>query len=439
MPETAVIEPLGAEALGGAAKAMLDGYDAGTGHWRFPRVGSFWQVIDEAHRRGHFGAGRRVAVIDGDFDWRIPALAAAAGRPPAAATDPSDPATVHGTVVALLILTVAPAVALDLHATAGPVGMDPPKVIAALAAIAASDADIACLSLGVKVAPTLRAAPSPDRQSPLFAGCRLPATCLCRAADGLVRPGRAVVAAIGNAEGSSYCPAIAPGVTGIGFLLDRRVVTGGAEAAWFEPPSFSQSADAAFNVMQPAEVVGSSFAAPLVAAALALDLDIAELPAMLAAVPLGGDADSYLAVAQQGDGAPDPQFDALVVAQYDAALAQFPHAALALDGEHWCIGCALFGLNLFINGGLALLRSGDLDRAEAMLRTARRLSPADPHAAANLGRLLLTRALAAESGQADFAADLAAEALAHYDHAIAMRPDHRDYDDARAAAASLAT
>ncbi len=419
------IQLLGAEALSGSADAMLAGYDAVTGDWQFPRSGSFWDVIAEAHRRGERGAGRRVAVIDGAFDLGIAALARTAGQPHESSAT-ADPAAVHGTVAALLVLTIAPGAALDLYPVTGPAGITPQAIVAALDAVAQSSADVTCLSLGIRSPPDIRTAPATDASAPVYSGCPMPDACLCRAAVAAAGPDRAVIAAIGNARNSVYCPAIAPGVAGIGFLLDRRVVTDGAETAWLAQPDFPQSPDAVFNIMQPADVLGSSFAAPLVAGAVALGLEIAELPAMLAAVRMGGDADGFLAVALEGG--PDPEFDALVIARYAAALAAFPHTDEALAGEHWCIGCALFGLNLFINGGMAMIRVGDLDRAEVLLRTARRLSPADPHAAANLGRVLLNRG--GESGQA-----FAAEALQLYDHAIAARPGYRGYDAARAEAA----
>ena len=66
------------------------------------------------------------------------------------------------------------------------------------------------------------------------------------------------------------------------------------------------------------------------------------------------------------------------------------------------------------------------------MRIALAVAPASPHASANLATCLLIRAgeIADDTGT-----DLMRESVALFDQAIALRPDYRGYDQARASAA----
>ncbi|WP_376095367.1 S8 family serine peptidase [Roseomonas sp. CCTCC AB2023176] len=428
-----------------AADALMAGYDADRHDWRFPRSGEFWETVAEAHRRGLTGRGRRAAVIDTAFDLDVPRLAAAAGGAVRQAARAGEP-TAHGTAVALLILTAAPDAELDLYEVTVRGRPDPRAVRAALDRVSASDAAVACLSLGMPVPfeEVLTETPiplSPAAEDPLGflqdlranAGaqtlrpkaCPLPAACLCRPAERAAGGGRIVVAAAGNDAACTACPAIAEGVVAVGFKRVRRAPgSEGGETAELTEPSYSQTPHMDLSLMQPEDVLGSSFAAPLAAGAALLGLDAEALPGMVRAARLGGTATSLLQV-DHGEPGLHRVAAQEMLALFATAVNAFPHLAALEGSDHWCVGCSLFGRSLFINAGLAFHLRGSADVAERLLRIGRRIAPEDPHAAANLATTLLRKAKA-----------LGEEALTLYDEAIARRPGERLYDEARAWAAA---
>ena len=418
-----------------AAASLLARYDRTASAWDIPQRGEFWDIVAQAHARGQNGAGQRIAIIDSAFDLSIAQLAGATMRQRGRFGESSD----HGTAVALLVLAVAPVAQLDLYEVAVDGRPDVRAIRVALRAVAQSGVDTVCMSIAVPVARgDLRVLPLDD-----LAGTGLPAivdalaasggrytveldacplsVCLCSEARAL--GGATIFAASGNDATCLSCPAVAGGVVSTGFQLEARtIVEGDIENAAALPPSYSQAEIVDVLIRQPADVLGSSFATPLAAGLAALGLDRAALPAMLASARLGSYGDLLLARAREGG------LDAGVTAQmlgiYDAATRGFGHSG---EPGHWCVGCALLGTTLFTNAGLAFYGAGELVRAEGLLRTARQIAPSSADAAANLARALIARLDAGEAG-------LAAEALALYDHAIALRPGYRGYDRMRAVA-----
>ncbi len=436
-----------ARLAGDAAEALLAGYDAQSRRWAFAREGPFWEAVREAHRRGHTGRGRRAAVIDGAFDLSVPQLAEASGGA-ARQRAPFGEATAHGTLIALLVLAVAPDAALDLYAVTRDGEVETDAVAGALAGVAAGDASCVCLSLGADVPMAELAIDVADGDAPGAPGwkwspagphwigvkpaaCAM-APCLCEAVRAAAGPGRVFVAAAGNSPLAAACPALSPDVLAIGFQLERREVTlPGVERAWAMPPQgYGQSCFADHTLMQVEGALGTSFAAPLMAGALLLGMDAAALPGFLEAAQRGALADLVQAELRQ-PGDHDPAKVAAMRAGYRSALQAFPRLPQVLACRHWCIGSALFGATLFANAGLAALGTGGLAEAEQVLRAALWLAPQSADAMANLARSLLARAEAGE-GRARLP-----EALALYDAAIGLRPGYRDYDAARARVAAM--
>ena len=180
-------------------------------------------------------------------------------------------------------------------------------------------------------------------------------------------------------------------------------------------------------------MLGSSFATPLVAAAAALQDDAAAIASMQQACRLGAMADTLLAD-YRSKRRTDPAELGPALGLYDDALAAFPHHAELRSGAHWCIGCALYGGTLFVNAGLARLEAAELASAESLLRISRQIAPRSADAAANLATCLMLRGEAMPGG---VGALLLHDAVAAFDEAIALRPDYRGYDAARARAAVL--
>ena len=423
---------------GPEAERLLAGYDRASGDWAFPRTGPFWEAVALAHAAGLRGAGRRIAILDSAFDLTIPALAANAtlclpNRPGADLS--------HGTVVALLVNSIAPDAALDLYAIGGPDGPDRHAMRAALRKVADSEAGLLCISLGVAVplaGLTLELKPLFPLVAMRPRQCPLPSGCLCEAVEAAA-PGRTIFAAVGNDDGSLFCPAMAPSAAAIGFQLERRMLDAAhGESAWATPPAGYKQSDAAdYTLIQPDGVLGSSFATPLVAGAAALQPDPDVIATMQQACLLGALADMQLA--DYRTAAPrDPALLSAALGYYREALAAFPHRAALAGGAHWCIGCALYGGTLFVNAGLAHLEAANLTNAEALLRIARAIAPLSADAAANLATTLLMRATDAAdaTARAPDAKDLVREAIALFDIAIALRPHYSGYDSARTQAVS---
>lgn len=423
----------------GAAAGLLAGYDRESGKWAFPRIDEFWEAVAEAHRRGFTGQGKRAAIVDSGFDLSIPKLAAACDGEVKMWAGYGK-STDHGTAVALLILTVAPDAKLDLYEVDADGAPDLFAARRAIRMAAETQIDALCLSLGVPIArEEVHLQPIDDLVEPSFtdqidamfeAGGHLRAKlacpadpCLCQEMKPINEAGCMILAAAGNDKGSFYCPALSQHVASIGFQRVARHAIGQREAAIGLSPDFSQSAFTDYQIMQPDDVLGSSFATPLAAGSVLLGNELGVAQSMT----LSAYADALLGLSHAAPLHQD--LVARMMALYEQAINQLPHLhALMLEDDHWCMGCAQYVSRLFTNAGLACMVHGDLNMAERLLRIARRLAPASPHAAANLARTLVTRVERHENN----AVALCREALSLYDVAMARRPDYRGYDETRA-------
>lgn len=429
-----------------AAAALLRRYDPTADRWRLPRRGEFWDAVALAHGLGRFGAGRTIAVVDDGFDMALPALARHTLVPQV--SDP-QPFT-HGTAVALLILAVAPQARLRLYPVRSSAGWDAQAIAGALQAIVQTDAAIVNLSLGQAHAqgPLNRFAtffaaqpPWPDMTQDdvpywLFEGLgaparqgtwrgllRAPSGPLAESVSALTRGGRTVVAAAGNARGHVYDPALRPGVFAVGFQRVTREAGAGMEVATLQPPDYSQSEFNDYCLQQPAGVLGSSFATPLVCGFVALMDDRADLAAYAELAWRCGMAEQLMARPEQRSGAPTPRQVHAVAQLFAGAERAVPH--MHTPSSTACPECALFAVSSFVNGGLYQLRLGDLDTAQRLLATAWAVAPTNPHAAAGLALV--------HASQAEVQADPASKvrALGQAAHlmaqACALRPAHAPY------------
>jgi len=413
-----------------AASMLLAAYTPATGTWALEKYGEFWDAVASAHHLGRRGAGRTIAIIDGAFDASIPALRAHG------AVDTDEP-TSHGTAVALLTLEVAPEATLRLYATSSGGQLTLDRVLEAIDGAIASDADIINLSMGIGL-PTADVfslsdtrvnnayAPSalaPDDWrrlydipgSPLWAAA-------CRARDA----GITVIAAGGNQEGCVFVPAAVPGVVAVGFEQVQRSVEGGLlETATSAAPTYSQSHHNDLLLVQPANVLGSSFACPLLSGFAALMQDRGELPAYVASVRRVANASYLMATLDEHSSREEIMATASLFA---GALSTVPHPHHSQRDGGECPECALFAAPTYIDFGLFRLNTADYDVAHVLLGAARRFAPRNPYAAANLGVLFGCMASEAKAaGDVPAARDLLGKAVDHMSDAVRLRPAHLPY------------
>lgn len=398
------------------AKSLIENYNPEIDEWSFSQDSEFWHAVKEAHKWGRYGDGKRIAVIDSSFDLTIPKLkrqAQGSFQKWAAPGERKD----HGTAVALLIGTVAPAANFDLYEVSKDQSPSKALVIRALKLAGQSEASIINLSLGRPVA----------NRSWWERVWRRSEHCdLCRASSIAASYGKVLVAAVGNAAGEVFCPARNPSVLGIGFQRVVRLVTktrdgGETESAYWEKPSYPQGFTPDYTVMQPAEVLGSSFAAPLITGALALMDDISQVPQFLKALQFAGAAEVLHAGSRDSGSSQDVN---LVQELYNAALASLPHRHRGAEGGPPCVICSFFAEHLYVNAGLFCLEWHQLDLAEELLRAAHWFAPWSPHAVANLATVLRSRAmiLLKQGGDKTDARRLLLEARELYQAALKLRP-----------------
>ncbi|APW38232.1 hypothetical protein RD110_14340 [Rhodoferax koreense] len=442
------VAPVALESADAAAE-LRDAFDPATGHWAFPQAGDFWDAVRAAHARGQRGAGARMAIVDTACDLGIPLLARASGGRAVLASAPGEP-TAHGTAVALLVATVAPEAALDLYEITQDGQPSLARIAEALAQIAASEASIVCMSLGMPQDYNLDAATAwvhahagsrglpgvldavvarPGWPKHQITACRAE-VCLCRAVDGLRPSGKRVLAAVGNSPGQAFCPASAAGAIAVGFQLDRRERVALHEAAWSAAPDYAQSQLTDATLMQPAGVLGSSFATPLLAGALALGIGAGnpddDLRRLMASAQIGALADIDMAEwysrPQGEDDARDAELEKRLAYTYAVAIQAHPHyPGLAPET---LLGSAIFGASFIINAGLFFMGTGELELARQLLSWARAVVPGNCHAAANLGKTFYLMAQRSEDGQT---MALAEAASGEYAAAIALRPRFEPY------------
>lgn len=403
------------------AGSLIESYNPDRDEWVFPQVGDFWDAIKEAHKWGHRGEGKTIAIIDSSFDLGIPKLRAqeiGAIQKWAAPGESKD----HGTAVALLIATVAPSSRFDLYEVSEHQKPNRRLVVRALKLASQSEATLINLSIGRPV----------DNLGWWDRLWRTAGHCeLCRAASIAAFHGKLVIAAVGNAEGEVFCPARDSSVLGIGFQRVVRTVIktqegGESESAYWEKPSYPQGFTPDYTVTQPGGVLGSSFAAPLITGALTLIDDTSEVPQFLEAAKIGGIAESMHAALR--DSGSSEGVD-MMKQLYIQMLTSLPHRHIGAQGGPPCIPCSIFAENLYVNAGLFFLESGQLDLAEELLSAARWFAPWSPHAAANLATLLRSRAsnLIKQGGEKTESLRLLRASRDEYQYALKLRPNFEPY------------
>lgn len=262
---------------------LLDQFDVDTGRWKLPLVGLFWETIKAAHKDGLTGANKRIVIIDAMPDISIPALSSVKLH-----TLVDDAPHPHGTLVALLARTAAPDAEIIHYAICKGNTPQLPALMRAVSEALALDADTLCLSLGavqkmepgpnaelasfVDVADYIGAArylTGSEPEMPVVTSCGFP-ECLCALIAQGLRPTSPVVLCAAGNDAGLFCPARAPETISIGFQTERVWFENGHEKRAWQKPDFVQSGLLDYTVLQLEGAIGSSFAAPLVAGALAL-------------------------------------------------------------------------------------------------------------------------------------------------------------------------
>ena len=232
--------------------------------WNKPFDGPLWSVVAYSHEQGQKGQGRRIAIVDSGFDMGIGRVEdAALGS--CVQESPQADSKGHGTYVALLINEIAPEATLDLYEVS--LGGRPNRGLLgkALGEIGRSEADIVNLSLGHR----------PVSEGENACNCSV-ATAVAQ----LAASGKTVVAACGNQEGPISCPAALDSVLAVGYRGELREIewqngVPTRETAMAVPPDFEQTMAADVVVQQPPDVLGSSFAVPMVSGLAALSPPLA--------------------------------------------------------------------------------------------------------------------------------------------------------------------
>lgn len=433
-----VTDQLELEGAGDACDLLMN-YDRNADEWTLGKIEGLWAAADVARGLGRTGAGRIVALADSACDLTIPRLGNAV-RFNELPYGGASVGTCHGTVVALLITEIAPDVEIHAYEVVKDGLPQQPALATALEAISTSAAGVVNLSLGDAQLPGDSTAQHGGVAPSVFAVGSSAPTCpsgLCTAVERIVgaRAGRAVVAAAGNAGGMVYCPARSPAALSCGFQSVTRRSIRLEDGGWMDiaergPPSYPQSAIVAFVLRQPLEAVGSSFATPLLAGAIALMDNPEELRAFMAAYDTGGVAQFMIQSEVNGTPTDTDASDAL--AMFNRAIEILPHRhQIESRTPTACFECSVFAESIYVDMGRHYFGFGEVGIAEGWLRLALNLCPWSVDAAANLGAVLTARA---EGNR-----DVLLEARRLYDKALTARSESRTFLEAiRAIDESLA-
>lgn len=362
-----------------SAESILNKYNPLTDEWDFPKTGEFWDAVRMAHKNGFVGEGQTIAVIDSGFDLKIPKLKVQSGGKVEQKAGLWKN-TVHGTIVALLILEVAPKAKLKLYEVASGKMPSLRKIKKALQRASESDATIINLSLGKPIDKNDKTALGDDH-------CEL-----CHFSALAANSGKSIIASVGNHKGDLFCPATHPKIAGIGFQTEIRdyfdTSDGGkAENVVWHAPTYSQALNPDYTLFQPEGVLGSSFAAPLVSGAMALAGNTGEMNQIFKAGQMGGYAEKLHAQIHNSQNVLKTDREETERA-YLLALNALPHLHLENCKGTECVTCSLFVQGIYVNAGLFFLEAGEIQLSEKLLRAAKWLAPWSPHASANLERLL---------------------------------------------------
>jgi hypothetical protein len=408
---------------------ILSHFDDAKGKFAFSKDSPFWYGVARAHADGIEGQGRRIAIIDSAFDLTRGGLRSMSIEVRMKA--PAGERTEHGTAVALLVAEVAPKASLHLYEVSRNNKPGSAAIAQALQMATESDADIINLSIGHPFgAPTAGAAVAlPEHR------CELAA-----ATEAAIAAGKVVIAAVGNAAGRYLCPAQSSGVTAVGYNSELRStlkIEGGGfqELSNWQRPSFGQSLQPAFTILQPPGVLGSSFAAPLASglAALAHDpRELAQLKTSIFNAATASEISGLLAQLAQTPNANDAkEMQQLVDSTrryFEIALQTLPHRPNP-QTEPRCPACAILTYSTYVNAGEFVLHLSQFEIAESLLRYALWLAPWSPDAQATLGRAVECKAeqLLANNGDREKIKAWLAEARELYLEALRWRPNHSVY------------
>jgi hypothetical protein len=424
-----------------AARLVLNQYDPAVDSFRGKKAGPFWDAVHLAHKMGRFGKGRRIAVIDTGFDISIPYLSSQSLAWPT----PANARTAHGSAVALLIHEVAPMAHLDLYPVFDDNGFNTELALKAVSDAIEAGADVVNMSFGEEVPfddVYNKGLPLSSEQDPVVAmtedrlaypdwRMRLRTRTLnpLEAATAMaVKNGCSVIASAGNRSEGIFSPALLPGVVAVGFIKVLDAFSEGEElksagfADFYQQNQFMDLA-----LLQPPGTIGSSFANPLVSGFVATMPEPALMRSYITAASLAGTADVIMSgVAHPWSQQVTDATDRL----YRAAVDAIPH-------KHWsepleqlapCPECTFLAQSSYVNGGLFLMNSGQLDAADWLLRAAAVFAPSSPDAAANLAMLIALRAdIARRSGNLETVREYLPASLELMTHALELRPDQPFY------------
>ncbi|MDQ1059745.1 hypothetical protein QFZ23_003646 [Arthrobacter globiformis] len=412
------------------AEMMLSKYDREEREWTIPQGGEFWEAVRSARMLDRFGEGCRIAIIDGGFDASYPAIADQHLQFPTREDQP----TAHGTVVALLVHEIAPRADLDLYPCAIGGKLEVRLVEEAITQCIADGVGVINLSLGkgISLAKAWRDtdvdSPTPDISDiddwrRLF---NIPDSPVGPAVRAALQSGVTVIASAGNHNDYVYIPAAMPGVAAVGFQIVQREIVDRVEIAESTPPSFLQSLGSDYLLEQPANVLGSSFACPLIAGFASLMKERELLSQYLRCARRSANASAAMAWLRS----PTVKDLDFVRSLFRDALESAPHShhKETIDDVSPCPECALFAAPAYIDFGLFLTETGDLGFAEQLLKTVRGFAPTNYHAAANLGITFACKAEAAkESNDMGRTRDYLHLAIDNMRDAVTLRPNYAPY------------
>ncbi len=362
------------------ADQLLKRYDPVQCCWSLPKTGEFWEIVTDGHRNGHDGNGVTVAVVDGGFDTTISALS----RFPVRGVDPGH--TSHGSAVALLVREVAPAAQLRLFTATRQGKLDAALVASAIRHAVDAGAQVINLSLGwrVPLSEEVLRDLSPSQLVDWRERLRLPEHSVTEAVAEAVAQGALVVAACGNNSESVLIPAAMNDALAVGFLTVWDL--GDGELTGLSPNGYSQSRYADVRLVQPADVLGSSFACPLVAGFAAISPHREILRSYVRPIAIAAIA-SDLMIGWSSSAWNDRA--EVIDEWFKRSLRDLPHIHLPATGP--CLTCGLLAAPAYINWGLWKLRWGDLDGAEELFRAVTVFAPSNRIAERNLAQTLAAR------------------------------------------------
>jgi hypothetical protein len=418
-------------------------YDPMSGALQLDKSGPFWDAVTVTRANGQRGKGRRVLILDSAFDVTVEPLRGVVAHESTTETGTIARRGHHGTNVALLVHEVAPDAELVLVEIAP--GAQP-RSDAVASALGRAGHDVAVVNLSLEFSsdcPPRDLSPididvvtsgDPPRVAFLDqvavwltltdpyepGGCSRPCE-LCEALRH-VPSDTLVVAAAGNTD-RPVCPACATRALGIGFEHQALVTReGGHVLSRSLPEGFVQNLLTELTVPQPNQLLGTSFAAPLVAGFAAVVEDrenfasMARLP--FAMTPLL----TLLGVLRRGR--PEPSDATETLRQgFLAFLAGVP-----APHRHWeqaeprpCATCALFMAEWYKGLVSLLVGIGFADAAAPWARLAATLMPCSADVMALYGTTLVRLAAAAPAGSSE-SRRLTADAAEMYVRALELRP-----------------